>query len=79
MHLLLDHDGYLPSFVHISDGLCHEVKIAQELDLPKGSIVAIDRGYCDYELFQNVLSHHISKCFFRNSNLAIFAFFTKSA
>lgn len=51
LHLLLDHDGYLPTFVHISDGKCHEVNIAQDLILPKGSIVAMDRGYCDYDLF----------------------------
>lgn len=51
LHLLLDHDGYLPVFAHITTGSVHEVKIAQHLSLPKGSIVAIDRGYTDYKLF----------------------------
>lgn len=51
LHTLLDHDGYLPVFVNVSDGKRHEVKAAWELRLPKGSIVAIDRGYIDYELF----------------------------
>jgi hypothetical protein len=51
LHLLLDHDGYLPVFGHITDGKGSDVKVAQTLDFPRGSIVAIDRGYVDYELF----------------------------
>ena len=51
LHLLLDHDGYLPVFAHITDGKIHEVRIARMLNFPAGSIVAIDRGYIDYELF----------------------------
>ena len=51
LHLLLDHDGYLPVFAHITEGKVHEVNIAREVFLPRGSIVVIDRGYVDYELF----------------------------
>ncbi|MGI6383641.1 MAG: IS4 family transposase [bacterium] len=51
LHLLLDHDGYLPIFASITEGRQHEVNIARTLSLPKGSIVAIDRGYTDYGLF----------------------------
>jgi len=51
LHLLLDHDGYLPVFGHVTDGKVGDVKIAQTLDFPKGSIVALDRGYVDYDLF----------------------------
>lgn len=51
LHLLLDHDGYLPVFAHITDGKRHEVKVAQAMIFPPGSIVAIDKGYIDYELF----------------------------
>ena len=51
LHLLLDHEGYLPVFAHITEGKTHEVNIARGLDVPKGSIVAIDRGYLDYALF----------------------------
>jgi len=51
LHLLLDHEGYLPTFVHITDGKTHEVNIAKEMNLPTGSIVAVDRGYNDYALF----------------------------
>ena len=31
LHLLLDHDGYLPVFAHITEGSVHEVTIAQGL------------------------------------------------
>jgi hypothetical protein len=51
LHLLLDHDGYLPVFGHVTDGKVGDVKVAQSLDFPKGSIVALDRGYNDYRLF----------------------------
>lgn len=60
LHLLLDHEGYLPVFAHITDGKTHEVKVAQKIDLPPGSIVAIDKGYVDYELFWNWTGKDVS-------------------
>ena len=51
LHLLLDHDGYLPTFAYISDGKKHDVKVARHVPLAPGSIVAMDRGYNDYKLF----------------------------
>jgi hypothetical protein len=51
LHLLLDHDGYLPTFAHLTGGKVHEVKIARQLLLSPESIVAMDRAYNDYELF----------------------------
>ena len=53
LHLLLDHDGYLPVFAHLSEGRQHEIKLARGLCLPRGSVVAMDRAYVDYRLFQN--------------------------
>lgn len=50
-HVLLDHDDYMPGFVLITEARQHDVKAAQGLSLPAGSIVAMDRGYNDYELF----------------------------
>lgn len=52
LHLLLDHDGYLPDFAVITDGKTPDVKMAYNIRLPSGSIVAVDRGYCDFDLFQ---------------------------
>jgi hypothetical protein len=51
LHLLLDHDGYLPDFAIITDGKATDVKTAYNIVLAPGSIVAVDRGYCDFDLF----------------------------
>ncbi len=51
LHLLLDHEGYLPSFALLTDGKTHEVRVAREVQLAAGSIIAIDRGYLDLTLF----------------------------
>ena len=51
LHLLLDHDGYLPTFAHISNGKEHDVTIARKVPLSPYSIVAMDRGYNNYRLF----------------------------
>jgi hypothetical protein len=52
LHLLLDHDGYLPSYALISDGKVADVSVAQQLALPAGSVVVMDRGYNDYMMFE---------------------------
>lgn len=51
LHLLLDHDGYLPVFATVTEGNVHEVNVARGLTFPKGSILAIDMGYTDYAMF----------------------------
>ena len=51
LHLLLDHDGYLPDFAIITDGRTADVSTARCFTFPSGSIVAVDRGYYDFELF----------------------------
>ena len=51
IHTLLDHSGYLPAFVSITDGKTHETKVATSINLEKGSIIAEDRAYTDYKWF----------------------------
>jgi hypothetical protein len=51
LHLLLDHDGYLPCSGRITEGKVADVTVAQQLKLPKGSLLVMDRGYNDYRLF----------------------------
>jgi hypothetical protein len=51
LHLLLDHDGYLPSFAVITEGRVADVKFARELRFAPGTILVDDRAYNDYELF----------------------------
>ena len=52
MHTLLDHHGYIPAFVTVTDAKTHEGPIAGTLELPKGSIVVFDRGYFSYLWFR---------------------------
>jgi IS4 transposase len=49
--MLLDHDGYLPSFACITDGKKDDRSVARGIALAKGSIVIVDRGYTDFGLF----------------------------
>ncbi len=51
LHLLLDHDGYLPSFAVITEGKVSDVKVARQFHFDPGTIVVDDRGYNDYALF----------------------------
>jgi IS4 transposase len=53
LHLLLDHDGYFPTFAYISNGKKHDVTIARKISFPPSSIIAMDRGYNDYKLFSS--------------------------
>jgi hypothetical protein len=51
LHLVLDHDGYLPCFGIITDGKVHDVKVAHQIGFAPGTIVVDVRGYNDYRLF----------------------------
>ena len=51
LHLVLDHDGYLPCFGLITEGKVADVKVAHQMPFAPGTIVVDDRGYNDYRLF----------------------------
>jgi len=51
LHLVLDHDGYLPCFGVLTGGTVADVRVAQALHFEPGTIVVDDRGYNDYALF----------------------------
>jgi hypothetical protein len=51
LHLLLDHDGYLPSFAVITEGKIADVRVVPQFSFAPGTIVVDDRGYNDYALF----------------------------
>jgi hypothetical protein len=51
LHLVLDHEGYLPVFADLTAGHVHDVNIARTLHFPPGSILIVDRGYYSYQLF----------------------------
>lgn len=51
LHVLLDHDDYMPAYVLITEARRHDVRVAQGLEFAPGTIIVMDRGYNDYELF----------------------------
>lgn len=54
LHVGLNHDGYLPEFVAITEGKDHDVTVGRCLQFPKGSIVAMDKGYNDYGWYKQL-------------------------
>ena len=54
LHLLLDHDGYLPCYAVITEGKVHEIQVARKLQLQPGTMLVFDRGYTDYGWFQRL-------------------------
>ena len=59
LHLLLDHDGHLPTLAVIRPAKIHEAKIARFLDFPTGSILVFDRAYNDFEWFAELSERQI--------------------
>jgi hypothetical protein len=51
LHMLLDHDGYLPSFAVVTTGKTSDIKVARRLRFERGTVIVMDRGYIDYEWF----------------------------
>ncbi len=54
LHVGLNHSGHIPEFVTVTDGKIGDVTIGRTIDFPKGSIVAIDRGYNDYAWYNQL-------------------------
>ena len=59
LHVGLNHSGYLPEFVTVTEGKKHDVKVGKMFNFPKGSIVAIDKGYNDYSWYKQLTSKGI--------------------
>jgi len=54
LHVGLNHDGYLPEFVTITEGRNHDVTVGRTIHFPKGSIVVIDKAYTDYAWYKQL-------------------------
>ena len=59
VHVGLDHEGYLPTFVRVTNGKTSDIEAARALTLPKGSIVAADRAYVDFAWIDSLISEGI--------------------
>lgn len=51
LHMVLDHDGYLPSFCLVTEAKKYDVVVAREMKFEPGTVVVFDRGYADYNWF----------------------------
>jgi hypothetical protein len=49
LHTLLDLRGNIPTFIHISDGITHEISVLDMLTTEAGAFYVMDRGYLDFE------------------------------
>ncbi|MFQ5741522.1 MAG: IS4 family transposase [Acidobacteriota bacterium] len=54
LHLLLDHQGLLPSYAVVTEGRVHESRVARTLCFEPGTIVVFDRGFTDYDWFASL-------------------------
>lgn len=49
LHTLMDLEGAIPTFIHISDGRLHDVNVLDMIPIMAGGIYIMDRGYVDFE------------------------------
>ena len=49
IHTLLDLQGYIPAFIHISDGKLHDVNVLDMLVPEPGAFYIMDRAYLDFK------------------------------
>ena len=59
LHLLLDHQGYLPAFAVVTEGKRSELEVARSLRLEPGTILVVDRGYNDYQWFRELTAEGV--------------------
>ena len=61
MHTLLDLRGSIPSFIHVSDGKMHDVRMLDLLIPEPGAIYVMDRAYVDFVRLHRL---HLAGSFF---------------
>ena len=64
LHTLLDHSGYLPSFVVLTDGRTHDINVMKNSlygvpALSPDSMLLVDRAYIDYNWLYSLTQQHL--------------------
>ena len=54
LHVGMNHKGNLPEFITMTTAKQHDVTQGRKMVFPKGSIVAIDKGYTDYKWYKQL-------------------------
>lgn len=53
-HTLMDLRGSIPTFIKLTDGLCHEVNVLDDLIFEPGAFYIMDRGFVDFDRLYNI-------------------------
>ncbi|MGZ5438413.1 MAG: IS4 family transposase [Candidatus Aminicenantales bacterium] len=78
LHTLLDLRGSIPSFIQMTDGLTHDVRVLDDLPIEPASFYILDRGYLDFSRLYNL---HESRAFFvirSKSNIRVRRVYSRS-
>ena len=59
LHLVLDHDGYLPQYAVISDGKEADIRVARKMSFAPGTMLVFDRGYADYQWWRSLTQQQV--------------------
>jgi Transposase DDE domain/Domain of unknown function (DUF4372) len=59
LHMVLDHDGYLPSFAVITEGKTADITAARQMSFAAGTMLVFDRGYPDYDWWLDLTRHKV--------------------
>lgn len=54
LHLVLDAQGHLPRYAHITEGRASDLAIARQWQFEPGTILVCDRAYFDYRWFERM-------------------------
>lgn len=54
LHFGLNDNGYLPDFMVATPGKVHEINVAKSIDYQPGSMICMDRGYTDYDWWEEL-------------------------
>jgi len=59
LHLILDHQGYLPKFAVLTEGKKSDLALARTLRFAPGTILVFDRGYQDYRWWERLTAQGV--------------------
>jgi hypothetical protein len=59
VHLILDHDGYLPTYAAIGEARRYDITMARSMEFPPDSIIVFDRAYNDFRWFYDLTARGV--------------------
>ncbi|SEQ06686.1 hypothetical protein SAMN05421510_101815 [Nitrosomonas ureae] len=71
LHVGLNHDGYLPEFVTITEGKTSDIEMGRTRAFPSDSIIVVDRGCNDYDWHNQLTEKGHILCYTPQSQCAV--------